>query len=91
TAQLLRRGVIRLTRDVTAFVNAFNGGSQEEKRFILEELLVRLMRFSRSDAFAVLRAPDKRVLIEFRKNLAMHVGMTRERTRVVAELLEGFV
>ncbi len=90
TAQLLRRGVVGLTRDVTTLVDAHKRGNTEERRFIVEELLVRLMRFSRSEPFAVLRAPDKKVLIEFRKNLALNVGTSRERPRVIDELLEGF-
>ena len=89
---VVRRALAFLMRDVLALVEATADISPEERRFLLEELFMRLLRFSRHSAYALLRAPDKRQVIEFRKALAGSLGAddaaTARRTR---EQLEGFV
>ncbi len=76
---LVRRAFFRLEQDVNALINVYETAGRDEKRLALEELIVRLMRFARSDAFPLVRAPDKRALIEFRKTLADEVGKAAPR------------
>jgi hypothetical protein len=85
---LLRRSFYRLERDVLALMAVHQHGNADEQSFAIEELLVRLIRFSRSDAFALVRAPDKRALIEFRKTLAQEVGKAKAATRRITEIFE---
>ncbi len=83
---LIRRAFCRLERDVNALINVHETASSDERRFALEELIVRLMRFARSDAFALVRAPDKRAIIEFRKMLAAEAA--KPEGRRLEEILE---
>ncbi len=86
----LRLSFTQLYEDVTRLIAAHGTGNPSEKRFALEELLVRLMRFASSAVFSLVRAPDKRSIIEFRRDLAQQLGKDAEDKRAVAELLEGF-
>jgi hypothetical protein len=86
----LRVAVVELTADVARLIAAYHSGHGDDRRFALEELLVRLMRFAATDAFVQVRAPDKRAVIEFRKSLAMQLGHDAQDRRAVAQLLEGF-
>lgn len=85
---LLRREFFRLERDVLSLIAVHQRGNADEQRFALEELLVRLMRFARNDAFSVVRAPDKRALIEFRKTLALELGKKTTTERRMTEIFE---
>lgn len=85
---LLRQAFIHLERDVLALIAVHAEGNPEEKRFAVEELLVRLMRFSKNAAFAIVRAPDKRALVEFRKTLASEMGKKGTTERRMTEIFE---
>ncbi|MCC6810580.1 MAG: hypothetical protein IT381_24330 [Deltaproteobacteria bacterium] len=85
---LLRRAFYRLERDVNALIAVHASGNEDEQRFALEELLVRMMRFARSDAFSLVRAPDKRALIEFRQTLAQELGKKTTTARRITEIFE---
>jgi len=87
---VLREAFVHLELDTERLIVAWESGTPNERRFALEELLVRLMRFAASDAFALVRAPDKRAIIEFRKDLALQLGRDAGNKRAVGELLEGF-
>lgn len=88
----VRRSITFLGRDVMSLVEASSAATDEERRFVLEELFLRLLRYSRHSAYALLRAPDKRQVIEFRKALATALGANDAATgRRSRELLEGFV
>jgi hypothetical protein len=87
----LRQAIALLLRDVLGLVEASGRASDVERAFIVQELFVRLIRFSRSAAFALVRAPDKRLMIEFRHDLATKLGVERLSSREVGDVLEGFV
>lgn len=87
----LRQALAYLLRDVLGLVEASAHCSEEERAFIVQELFVRLIRFSRSPAFQLVRAPDKRLMIEFRHDLATKLGVDRLSAREVSDVLEGFL
>ena len=87
----LRQALAHLLRDVLGLVEASAHCSEEERAFIVQELFVRLIRFSRSPAFQLVRAPDKRLMIEFRHDLATKLGVDRLSAREVGDVLEGFL
>lgn len=102
TSLVIRCAIYLLRRDVVALVQAYLGDEQingvratvsnEVRSFILQELFVRLLRFSRHAGYTHLRAPDKRQVIEFRKALALVLGASEPAaTHRADELLEGFV
>ncbi len=87
----LRGALAKLQRDVNNLAHGIEAAADDERPVVMEELFLRLVRFARATSFQLMRAPDKRLMIEFRKKLAEKLGAEGASTRERQELLDGFV